>query len=198
MARTSTFDADDVAAAGLAVVARTGWAGLTTRAVARELRVTPMALYRVVADAAALRAGVADAAAAAIQPDRRAPGLAAELERWAVDGHRHLAGLPGLSAHVIGTWTELPRWLDIVEGLLVVAATDGVVGTAAVDLVNAVFAYVLARAQIREQVGHDRTLAPVRADPRRYPRIEANLAAYATPDVDHHFRVGLHALLPAR
>lgn len=195
MARTSTFDADDVGAAGLAVVARAGWAGLTTRAVASELGVTPMALYRVAPDAMALRAGVADVAAADIQPDRGAAGFTDELGRWAVDAHRHLAGLPGLSAHVVGSWTELPRWLDIVEGLLVVAATNGVVGIAAVDRVNAVFAYVLARAQIREQVGHDRKLAPVRADPQRYPAIEANLAAYATPEVDHHFRVGLEALL---
>jgi AcrR family transcriptional regulator len=197
MARTSTFDLDDVGRAGLAVVARDGWAGLTTRSVAAELGVTPMAIYRVVPDAAALRAEVADAAAGSIQPDRHAPELVPELHRWAVGAHRHLADLPGLSAHVIGTWTELPRWLDVVEGLLVVAEADGVDGSDAVAVVNAAFAYVLARAQFREQVGYDRDLAPLRLDPDRYPCLVANRAEYETPDVDRHFLVGLQAILAA-
>ncbi|HET6954677.1 MAG TPA: TetR/AcrR family transcriptional regulator C-terminal domain-containing protein [Acidimicrobiales bacterium] len=211
MGRPRVFDRDDLAVAGLAVVARDGWAAVSVRAVAAELGVTPMALYRVVADARALRIAVADAAAGPLVSgtgtgtgtggaDGGGSGdgddLLGGLERWAVDGYAHLGAYPGLASFVLATWTELPGWLDVVESLLARVAGHGLAGPEAVALVNAVFAYVLARAQLRDAAAAAprRRLAPVAADPDRYPRIGATLDEFTVARTDRHFRYGLAAL----
>lgn len=192
MARPRTFDADDLVAAGLAVVARGGWNAVSVRSVAAELGVTPMALYRLAPDADRLRRAVADAAA---RPLVRAGTDA--LEAWAVAAYRHLTGHPGLAAYVLGCWTELPTWLDVVEALLARAAAGGTTGPGAVARVNAVFAYVLARAQLHDGLAAapDRRLAPVAADPGRYPHLAADAGEFAVARTDRHFRYGLAALV---
>jgi AcrR family transcriptional regulator len=195
MARPATFDLVDLAAAALDLVSRDGWSALTIRAVADELGVTPMALYRVVPDADALRLTVADAAAAPVQPELGGTSLDTALHDWAIAAHRHLAAHPGLAAYVIPVWTELPRWLDIVETFLAAAAADGLTGTPAVAKVNAVFAYVLARSQFRDQVRPSRALRPLADDPARFPHIAASRDEFAVAHVESHFRHGLDALL---
>jgi AcrR family transcriptional regulator len=195
MARPPIFDLDELAEAGLALVAREGWSSLTVRAVADELGVTPMALYRVIADADALRLTVADSAASPIQPRLGAASLDASLHDWAIAAHRHLAAHAGLAAFVIPVWTELPCWLDIVEAFLDAAETEGLTGRPAVAKVNAVFAYVLARSQFRDQVSPARVLGPLRDDPDRFPHIAAERDQFATAHVETHFRIGLDALL---
>jgi AcrR family transcriptional regulator len=184
-----------VSGAGLAVVRRDGWAAVTVRSVADELGVTPMSLYRVVADAEDLRRVVGDAAAAPIGPDLSEGSLDASLHRWALAAHRHLGSLPGLAAYVVPIWTELPRWLDIVEAFLAAAETEGLTGNAAVAKVNSVFAYVLARSQFRDQVSPSRSLGPLVGEPERYSHIAANRDQFATAHVETHFRYGLDALL---
>jgi AcrR family transcriptional regulator len=195
MPRPATFELSDLSEAGLAVVRREGWGAVTTRSVADELGVTPMALYRVIADADELRHRIADAAASAIQPEPGATSLDESLRTWAIDAHRHRGGLPGLAAYVIPIWTELPHWLDIVEIFLVRAEAAGLTGDPAVAKVNAMFAYVLARSQFREQVSPARALTPVHTEPDRYRLIAANREQFATAHVEPHFRIGLEALL---
>ena len=196
MPRPPTFDAEDLATAGLAVVRRSGWEGVSVRAVAAAAGVSPMATYRLAADADALRRLVADAAAAAVMPVD-AGDLFATLDAWARAAHDHLVRLPGLSTYVLATWTELPTWLDVVETLLARAARDGLVGPAAVEGVNAVCSYVFARAGLHRTAttADPRLLRPVRDDPGRYPHVAAQLLEFAVPRTGHHFVVGLEALL---
>lgn len=196
MARPPTFTAEDLAAAGLEVVRRAGWEAVSVRSVAAAAGVSPMATYRLAADAEALRRLVADGAAAGLVPADTGD-LFATLGDWAHRAHEALAGLPGLSAYVLATWTELPRWLDVVEALLAVAGRHGHEGTEAVETVNAVFAYVLARAGLHHAAasGGARRLAPLRERPGRYPLVGAHRAEFAVARTRHHFAVGLDALL---
>jgi AcrR family transcriptional regulator len=192
MARPRTFDADDLVAAGLAVVARGGWDAVSVRSVAAELGVTPMALYRLAPDADRLRRAVADAAARPV-----VPADDETLEGWAVAAYRHLTRHPGLAAYVLGCWTELPTWLDVVEAMLARAAAGGTTGPGTVARVNAVFAYVLARAQLHDGLAAapSRRLTPVAADPGRYPHLAALAGEFAVAHTERHFRYGLAALL---
>ena len=196
MGRPPTFGLEALAAAGLSVVARDGWTAISVRSTADELGVTPMALYRVVPDARQLRRVVADAAAVPLRPGPRSGRLADELRTWATEAYRHLGRYPGLASFVIVEWTELPRWLDIVEDLLSWSDDDGLTGLDAVATVNAVFAYVLARSQLRDSVvaAPRRQLSPVRQRCDRYTRLRRNLGEYTTAKTDIHFAYGLDAL----
>lgn len=197
MGRRPEFDRDTLAAAGLAVVERDGWNAISVRSVAEELGVTSMALYRVVADARQLRRVIADAAAPAVQPHANSEPLNESLRSWATDAYQHLGCYPGLASFVIGEWTELPGWLDIVERLLNRADADGLAGPPAVAAVNAVFAYVLARSQLRDAAAAAprRQLTPVRQQRRRYPLLRRNITEYKTAHTSMHFDYGLNALI---
>ncbi|MHB1488540.1 MAG: TetR/AcrR family transcriptional regulator [Acidimicrobiales bacterium] len=195
MSRQATFDPDELAEAGLAVVSRAGWAGLTMRGVAEELGVTPMALYRLVVDSTALARLVADRVGDGLPVPQG--DLVPALGSWARAAHDRLRGLPGLSAYLLANWTELATWLGIVEDFLARAGSEGLEGAEAVGAVNAVFAYTLARAQLRDDPGGmvPRRLAPLRAAPKRYPMIKANLAHFAVARREEAFSYGLEALL---
>ena len=118
MTRPQTFGIDDLAGAGLSVVQHEGWSAVSFRSVAEQLDVSPMALYRLAPDGQQLRRIIADGAAERIRPDVDGRDLVEVLEAWARHTYRHLRRYRGLPAYVITTWTELPRWLDIVEALL--------------------------------------------------------------------------------
>jgi AcrR family transcriptional regulator len=197
MGRPQSFDLAQLAAAGLRLVRRDGWAAVSVRSLADELGVTPMALYRIGPDADGLRQLVADAAAPPVE--RSAPGdpLVEVLRTWATHAYRELADLPGLAGYVVMQWTELPAWLDIVEDLLAAAADEGLAGEDAVATVNAVFAYVLVRAQLRDaaRTAPQRTLAPLTTNPTRYPHITATTPEFTTRQTQKHFTFGLTALL---
>jgi AcrR family transcriptional regulator len=195
MGRRATFDAADLAAAGLAVTRRDGWSAVSVASVAGELGVTPMALYRVVPDADALRRAVADLAGAGLLPAAGGGPLLDELRVWAGRAHRTLLGLPGLASYVVREWTELPSWLRVIEAFLGLAEDEGLVGDEAVHTVNAVFSYVLARAQLRETVSVERGLRPLLDDPSTYPHIRANMAHFRTARTRRAFDFGLDALL---
>src|SRR5690349_20116068 len=178
MGRPLTFDVGDVVAAGLALVAGAGWDAVSVRSVAEQLGVSPMAIYRVVDDAEQLRRAIADAAARDLQPVARdGAHVIGALRAWAPRAYERLGRYPGLANFVIAEWTELPRWLDIVEAFLARADAEGYSVEDAVDTVNAVFAYVLVRTQLRDRARTlpRRSLAPVRADRGRYPRLVAGI-----------------------
>jgi AcrR family transcriptional regulator len=196
MSRASRFDREQVALAGLEVVRRSGWEKVSTRSVSASLGVSPMALYRLVADADELLAAVADAAANGLRPPC-ADSLEASLRIWAIRAYDALVGLPGLASFVLLHWTELPSWLEIVDELLSIANEHGVEGSVAVARVNAVFAYVLSRAQLREsvQVAPSRSLDLLDRHPDRYAFIRANRGEFLLAQSDRHFRFGLDGLL---
>ena len=195
MARARTFDATTLAAAGLQVVRRSGWSSVTMRSTAEELGVSPMALYRLTPTADHLRQLVANAAAPGLRPT--VGPLADVLQAWAVDAYRHLRRLPGVASYVVLHWTELPAWLDVIEALLARADDSGLSGPPAVATVNAVFAYVLVRAQLHDGLSTvpRRSMAPLRADPARYPLLTHHRPEFARAQTDHHFQFGLTALI---
>ena len=198
MARGQVFDAAGLAAAGLAVVRREGWAAVTMRSVATELGVSPMALYRVAPDAEQLRRLVADAAADGLGPVVAGGSpLPDVLRAWAVTAYARLTGYPGLASYLVLQWTELPGWLDIVEAFLAEADEAGLSGADGVATVNAVFAFVLVRAQLHDAAaaGPRRALAPLGVDPARYPQLRRTRSEFATARTDRHFRFGLDALV---
>ena len=196
MARPAAFTVEELQAAGLAVTRHDGWPAVSARSVATELGVTAMALYRLAPDAPTLRHLIADAAAPPVRSTAHG-GLREVLQEWAVGAYRELGKHPLLASYVILEWTELPAWLDIVEALLAAAESDGTTGAEAVAVVNAVFAYVLARAQLRDAAATapHRELAPLVAEPDRYPHVAANRPEFAVRQIDKHFRLGLDALL---
>jgi AcrR family transcriptional regulator len=197
MARPQTFDRSDLTAAGLSLVEHEGWSAVSVRSVAERLGVSPMALYRLVPDAQHLRHVIADAAAQPIQPDPGAGDVFETLDAWARRAYRQLSRYPGLSSYVIAEWTELSNWLDIIEALLGRAEADGIIGAQAVATVNAIYAYVLARGQLRDTAAAAprRQLAPVRRHRGRYPLIHRNITEFTTAKTDKHFALGLDVLI---
>lgn len=187
-----------MAAAGLAVVGRDGWGAVSVRSVAAELGVSPMALYREAADADALRRLIADAAGEAA-PVPEGDELLDVLASWGRALYEHLIDHPGLAGYLLAEWTELPSWLGTIDALLGRAADAGLDDDAVVGTVNAVFAFVLVRAQLRDHaaVTPRRDLAPLRADAsrRRYPNIRRLRPHFATRRSDDAFTFGLDALL---
>lgn len=196
MAHPRVFDAEGMAAAGLGLVSREGWTALSVRSVAAELGVSPMALYRLAPDAACLRRLIADAAASPLRPVAQ-KSLPDTLRCWAVDTYAHLRRYPGLGSYLVLRWTELPGWLDIVEALLASSNVAGHTGPEAVASVNAVFAYVLVRAQLHDAATNAprRRLAPLSDDPRRYPLLRRNRAEFAKAQSNRHFAFGLDLLI---
>ncbi len=195
MPRQATFGSVELAEAGLAVVTRDGWSALTMRATAAQLGVSAMALYRVVPDSDSLQRSVADQLGRALPvPD---DGLMAALGTWARAAHDRLQGLPGAAAYLLRSWTEISSWLAIVEDFLRVAAAEELQGEKAVGVVNAIFAYTLARAQLRDNPSSagPRHLGPLMADPARFPFIRANLSEFAVAQREKAFAYGLDALL---
>lgn len=194
MGRRAQFDQADLVRAGLRVVRRRGWSAVSISSVASELSVTPMALYRVAQDADDLKRLIADAAAENLQPTPADGPLIDALYDWALHAYDELSSLKGVAAFVLHQWTELPRWLAIVDTFLGLAERDGLTGTEAVHTVNAVFAYVLARAQLLQTVSKRRSLQPLRTYADRYPHIRAELDDFRIARTDEAFMFGLHAL----
>lgn len=194
MPRKPSYDLDELVKAGLERVHQSGFEAITLRSVAAAVGISAMAVYRVVPDSDALKDLIADAAARPLQPS--GGPLEAVMETWAKHAYVTLSEYPGLAAFVLRRWTDLPCWLGIVDTLLGLAANDGVRGPVAVARVNAVFAYVLARAQIRESVGGStRSLSLLDAFPSRFEHIRANREGFLLAESDRHFTIGLTALI---
>jgi len=193
--RPATFTREQVTDAALAVARGKGWRSVTMRATADVLGVTPMALYRVVTTADDLRRDAANAVGRRLRASDAV--AAADLSGWAAAAYRELTSHPGLAAWVLETWTELDGWLEVVDVLLGAASGRGASDLDAVEAVNAVFTFVLMRAQVADSIRRlpDRTLAPVRAEPDRFPNIARNLDQFRVARVEHHFEVGLATLL---
>jgi AcrR family transcriptional regulator len=196
MSRTSRFDQDDAIAAGLAVVRRSGFESISLRAVAAALGVSPMALYRVVRDGDQLRSIIVDGTAKDLQP-RVEASLEETLRAWADRSYVTLCSYPGVAGYVLVHWTELPGWLGIVDRLLAQAGAEGVEGPIAVGQVNAVFAFVLSRAQLHDSLREAprRTLQLLDSSGDGFPFVRANRDQFVVAETDRHFSLGLTALL---
>lgn len=183
---------------GAGLATRDGLDAVGMRAVAKGLGVTPMALYRHVGDAAALRTSIVDRLLADL-PNVPTDGTWHQRCRtWAQAARLVLGQVPGLAHHVLLEWIHLPRVLAAVDGLVATLEHDGPPGCDPVAGANAVLMHVLMRAQAEETVrdgGLRRDLSTLRDQRRAVPRLWAHRDEYLCARLDEHFAYGLDALL---
>jgi AcrR family transcriptional regulator len=187
-----------VVEAGLEVVHAADWAALSLRGVASHLGVTPMALYRYVSDGHTLQRDVLTAIVAEMVHvvDSGDPWTA--FDSWARAAHTQLVKFPGTAGHLLTVWFEMPSILVMTDGLLGVAKRAGFSGSHAVAAVNALFVYVLMRAQTQNVVQGagvtKRTLATAKVG-HELAHLKPLISHYATAEFDTHFEYGLRALI---
>lgn len=187
-----------VVEAGARVVEESGWAGLSLRAVATELGVTPMALYRHVGDSEKLKAAIVEEVIEQLAPVATSNQLGEGLADWARQFHDLLSRYPGLAGHLISSWFESSATLGQIEELLARVQASGVDGFDAVAVVNAVFTYVLMRCEAERVVrsaGAVRRTLRTSAASRPLPRLTALAEHYSTAQFDAHFEFGLKSLI---
>ncbi len=190
------LSAEVVISAGTELVAESGWGELSLRAVAGRLSVTPMALYRHVPDSAALADGVLDEIASGLPGVGDSGDLGRDLDTWARSVLGHLRQYPGLAGHLLVRWFEIRPVLARIDELLERAQRDGLEGFAAVAVTNAVFTYVLMRAEAERQVRSAGTTTRNLDDAAlEFEHFGALAEHYTTAQFDAHFEFGLDALL---
>jgi len=104
--RAEPLTRDDFVDAALRVTKRAGLDGLTMRAVAAELGVSPMAIYYHLRDKDELVTLAVEAVLSRIDPlDLGPDGWEAALRRYLLSAWQELTGYPGVGAYLIGTPT---------------------------------------------------------------------------------------------
>lgn len=204
MGRPSRYSRTAIEDAALAVLDRDGAAGLTLRALARELGTGAMTLYNYVEDASALEALVVDRVLRDATPlpapstDWRADVAAIAEAVWrAVQPHPHAIPL------VLGRRSRSPIFLDTAEALLTALArsgrrhTDLLVAFRAVTTVATSFAMTeLAGPANANREDPVAVVARFRSLPQdRYPHLIEIARATASSEPEAEFRAGLSALL---
>lgn len=185
-------------AAGVRVVADHGWGALSLRAVATELEVTPMALYRHVPSSGELLRGVLDAIVSETCTVSDTGDLGADLMEWARRFHAELAQFNGVAGYLLVSWFDSAPMLERVEDLLGLVASHGIDGFEAVAVTNAVLTYVLMRCEAERQVqsaGVVKRHLRTSGSDRDLGRLRSLAHHYATADFDAHFEFGLTALV---
>jgi hypothetical protein len=149
--------------------------------------------------AQALEESVVDAILGQISPAPGGERWEAAARDWAARARPVFAQHPGISRHVLTHWFRMPRVLDWLESLLAAAERSGTVGLPAVAAVNAVFTYVLMRAEAEESIRQakvvERRLPRGARSDARWPRLKANAPEYQVAKLDVHFAYGLDVIL---
>lgn len=192
------IDRATVVDAGVRLVGDAGLGALGVRAVAGELSVTPMALYRHIGDAATLHTAVLDRLLSEL-PQVPPDGQWDERCRaWAFELRDTVSQYPGLATLVLTGWTQLAPCVLMVNGLGAMLELDGPNGIDAVAGSNALLTYVLARVQAEEAVGAQglvRDLSSWDELGSDAAFMNAHRAEYEIARIDEHFTYGLDALL---
>jgi TetR/AcrR family tetracycline transcriptional repressor len=189
---------DVVLDAGVGLVSRAGLGALGMRALAVELEVTPMALYRHVGDAAKLHAGVLDLILTDLPPVPPRGRWEHRCRTWGHELRLAIGPYPGLARHVLTSWVHLPRVVVMIDGLATMLEAEGPAGVDAVAASNALFTYVLARVQAEEAVGEQglaRDLAGWEQLSEDAPFMVSHRLEYEVAQVEEHFAYGLDALI---
>lgn len=190
----STLDRATILSAGCELARREGVEALGVRAIAGSVGVTPMALYRHVKDAVDLR----DAVLASLCESLPAPpDTVDDLLRWSHEFRAWLLDVPGLPSLVLIRWFELPPVLNLVESLLAVFDRAGLHGFELVAAANALFSYVLARAELEEAVRASGVRRSLRwaQDQATRPLLSSLRDEYAVARLDEHFDFGVRLVL---
>jgi AcrR family transcriptional regulator len=199
MPRPRSLTTPAIAEAALAVIERQGLPALSMRAVAGELGVGTMSLYRYVRGREELEGVVVERVLATVDLDDLGPDtpwagqVAALCERVrdAVGAHPAVVPLLLVGRHRI----EAPlRWGEVMLGAL---AAGGITGADRVVAFRTLLAYVLGAAQVEHlgPLSGEGTVALSRLPTDRYPHLAATAAdARHVPPADE-FRRGLHAVM---
>jgi AcrR family transcriptional regulator len=196
MPRPRSVSPARLAAAALTVIDRDGLAGLTMRAVAAELGLTTMAVYRYVTDRDELEALIVEEVLRPLDttpppaPDWRQQ-LAILVERVRATVGRHPGVVPLLVSHRHRSAGVL-RWSETVVGIL---HTAGFHGTHRVIALRALLSYVIGALQL-EHLGPlaGPGTAAIAASPD-FPRLAETGRQAGTVSPDDEFAGGLTIVL---
>ncbi|MBO2449414.1 TetR/AcrR family transcriptional regulator C-terminal domain-containing protein [Actinomadura barringtoniae] len=199
MPRRRSISHDQLAAAALTVIDRDGLAGTSMRAVAKELGMSTMALYRYVEDRRELEGLVVELVLSAVDPERPPPGPSwrERLEtmvlrmRDALAAHPEVVPLTAVHRH--GSLSLL-RWSETVVGLL---TEGGIEGERRVIALRGMLSYVIGALQL-EHLGPlsgegTNVIASLPRD--EFPGMAETAASARGVDPETEFRGGLALLL---
>ncbi|MFI6214777.1 TetR/AcrR family transcriptional regulator [Nocardia brasiliensis] len=198
MPRPRSLTTADLANAALAVLDRDGLSALTMRAVAKELGVATMALYRYVADRAALEVLVVDHIYAAIDTTLPAAvpwqeALTTLLDRVRAAVAQHPETVPLVLRHRQSSSASL----RVIEAMLGVLTHAGFTGTDRVIAQRTLVAFLLGTLQNEHYAAlSGRGTATMAAlAPETFPLLTATATQAQTLTPDHEYRAGLQILL---
>ncbi|WP_280428467.1 TetR/AcrR family transcriptional regulator [Nocardia brasiliensis] len=198
MPRPRSLTTADLANAALAVLDRDGLSALTMRAVAKELGVATMALYRYVADRAALEVLVVDHIYAAIDTTLPAAvpwqeALTTLLDRVRAAVAHHPETVPLVLRHRQSSSASL----RVIEAMLGVLTHAGFTGPDRVIAQRTLIAFLLGTLQNEHYAAlSGRGTATMAAlAPETFPLLTATATQAQTLTPDHEYRAGLQILL---
>ncbi|WP_107659407.1 TetR/AcrR family transcriptional regulator [Nocardia suismassiliense] len=198
MPRPRSLTKSDLGVAALAVIDRDGLSALTMRAVAKELRMATMALYRYVSDREELEILVVDEVLAGIDvstPDDShwRDRLTTLLERMRAAISAHPATVPLVPRHRKNSTATL-RWM---EAMLAVLTEGGFEGADRVIAQRTLVAFLLGSLENEHyaSINAPATTAIAQLSPEQYPTLTATAAQARKMSVDEEFRGGLAIVL---
>ncbi|WP_433711845.1 TetR/AcrR family transcriptional regulator [Nocardia sp. CA-084685] len=198
MPRPRSLTSPAIAAAAVAVLDRDGLSGLTMRAVAKELRIATMGLYRYVADRDELELLVVDHLLADIDlapptaPDWR-DRAAALLDRMRTTVSAHPTTVPLVVRHRQSAPNSL-RWI---EAMLTILTDAGFTGIGRVLAQRTLLAFLLGHLQ-NEHYGPlsgAGTAAMTRIPPADYPLLVETATEARNVDANTEFHLGIEIVL---
>lgn len=198
MPRPRSLTTDDLAAAALAVIDRDGLSALTMRAVAKELHMATMALYRYVSDRDKLEILVADRVLSPIdvtlppELDWREQ-ITVLLDRVRVVVAAHPAALPLTLRHRQSSAATM-RWI---EATLTVLTAAGFTGRDRVIAQRTVVAFLVGHLENQHyaSITGPGTTALAESSAEVYPLLTRTAAQARALSPDEEFRGGLDIIL---
>ncbi|KAB1915625.1 TetR/AcrR family transcriptional regulator [Micromonospora sp. AMSO31t] len=140
-----------IVAAALDVAAERGFSGLTMRALADRLGITPMAVYRYVDNRSALAAAVADEIGKLVQPRFDAEmSWTVNVRAWAVAQRDVLRRYPGLSAWLMSHGPAGGQAYRILDLLAAQVLRAGFAPSTAAEVCAAVMSWVFTRVAVED------------------------------------------------
>ena len=149
--RPSRLSRDQIVEAALDLVDRSGLQGLTMRALARNLKADPMAVYRHVRDKHELLGAMCDRLLVALDPINPDHGWEPQMRRLAEQVRERFAARPALLP-ALAAAPVTPTSLLIAADTVALLVRAGASASDANAGVNAVFSYVLGYAVVEAAV----------------------------------------------
>lgn len=197
MPRPRSLTPAQIATAALAVVDRDGLDAMSMRAVAKELGMSTMALYRYVSDRSEVEELVVDLVLQAVDPSMP-PGSAgerlsvlAERARVAVSDH------PGVVPLLLTHRHRSPSSRRWGEAMLTVLADAGLAGKQRVIAFRAILGYVYGAQQVEHfgALSGPGTAALAALPAEEFPFLSETAAEASTVPPEEEFRLGLDIVI---